>query len=498
MNDAALLSVDEALAQAYGPNPLLEALESSVSVDDMPAMLSNRPLDRIPWQSVPTRQRYDFVKLLGSHFVPTAAAVEIALVVQRTLRMSYVERNPLNRETRRRLYRIAALRDFDVDVVSAPWFPTYASGVLLKGITGLGKSTIVERVFAHYRQSFDQADTPSAGWHALKQIVYLVVSMSADHSRRGFLLGILKAVDEAADREYYQEFSKTTMTVERLMIVVGSILSNHRCGYLVIEEIQKRNFGPGESRALLLLFFLRLLNMGIPVLLIGNPEGFRGFSNFTQDVRRLCKDGYFELWPAESENDCEWFENFVDGELSFNLLDTPFKLKHEDRTVIFQCTGGNHGYFAQLYGVTLDRAIRKGRTQLCLDDFREAYESEQMAMYRGTIAALASRDYKNLLPFEDISAEDFAIHWGCDLDSLRTEAAASSLKSSAVRHGPHPTKPRTSFSEAENEYETKKSRKNNRSSEKSDSSRSSINDLKAAFKKEKDALRKMMNGRKHI
>ena len=58
--------------------------------------------------------------------------------------MSYVERAPFTRETRR-LYKIADFRD--LDVVSAPWFPPYASGTVITGMTGVGKSTLVQRVF---------------------------------------------------------------------------------------------------------------------------------------------------------------------------------------------------------------------------------------------------------------------------------------------------------------------------------------------------------------
>ena len=205
--DTTTLTVDEALAVAYGPNSLLETLGPNMSVDDLPARLSHCSLAAIPWQSVPTPQRYDFVKLLRSHFVPTPTALEIAQSIQRTLRMGYVERNPLNRQHRRKLHKITGLRG--LGVAEAPWFPTYASGTVIKGITGLGKSTIVQRIFSLYPQVKEHGENEEAGWLQLKQIVHLTVSMSADPSRRGFLFNILAAIDEAVgDTTYHEEYFK--------------------------------------------------------------------------------------------------------------------------------------------------------------------------------------------------------------------------------------------------------------------------------------------------
>lgn len=486
-----ILSVDEALAQAYGPNALLEALGPSVSIGDLPAMLSHRPLDSIPWRSVPTKQRFDFVRLLRSHFVPTSTAMEIALALQRALRMSYVERNPLNCEYRRRLHQITMLRGHDV--VSAPWFPTYAAGMVIAGMTGLGKTTIVQRFFSHYAQVITHPENSQAGWLQLKQIVYLIVPMSADHSRGGFLFSILAAVDDATGTTYHQEYFNARITVERLMVIVGIILSNHRCGYLIIEEIQIRNFRPGESRALMLLFFLRLLNMGIPMVLIGNPEGFLGFDEFTQDVRRLYKDGYFELWPADSENDEEWFGNFVEQKLEFNLLDSALPVTPKARSEIFRCTAGVHDYFDQLYGIMLDSAVRKGHTVLNESDIGAAYGHPRMAKYRGTIDALVSRDPIKLLAFEDISAQDFAIHWGIDLKLLRAKMAASSAELSASRHGIKITKSRPDFKSVEDKYNKKYGKIKK---PKSDKNIADVQEL--AFEEERKALHKMLNGCKRL
>lgn len=504
--DTTTLTVDEALAVAYGPNPVLETLGPNIPVDDLPARLSHCPLSAIPWQSVPTPQRYDFVKLLRSHFVPTPTALEIAQSIQRTLRMGYVERNPLNRQHRRKLHKITGLRG--LGVAEAPWFPTYASGTVIKGITGLGKSTIVQRIFSLYPQVKEHGENEEAGWLQLKQIVHLTVSMSADPSRRGFLFNILAAIDEAVgDTTYHEEYFNSRISVEELMVVVGIILANHRCGFLIIEEIQKRNFFPGVSRALVLLFFLRLLNMGIPILLIGNPEGFLGFSEFTQDVRRLYSGGYFEMWPADSVDDEEWFDHYIDGKLDFNLLDTPFILTPEMRPEIIRCAGGVHGYFDSLYEIMLDNAIRRKQSHFDAAEIGQAYDSHHMNPFRPVIDALASRNPFKLLACEDISALDFAVHWGVDPKDFLAQVTASDLDKAASRHASRRTKPsrqakpRPNFAEMEQKYKRKAARKSGTTKpdgKPSGPQEPPTDEIASALKEESDALKGMVTHRKQI
>lgn len=478
--ETTILTSDQAIRIAFGENCLLDALGPEITLEDLPGRLANAPLDEIPWRSVPLAGRYQLVRFLRSHFVPTPTAIEIALSLQRTLRMGYIERNPRDIQQRQKLSKISGFRNSDI--TELPWFPTYASGTVIKGITGLGKSTMVKRVFDLFPKFKDHGENVEGCWLALKQITHITVSMAGDQSRAGFLLNILSAVDIVAETHYYEQYSnKTGLTVEKLMVIVVIVLSNHRCGYLIIDEIQKRNFFPGESRALLLLFFLRLLNVGIPLLLIGNPEGFLGFESFTQDTRRLYSDGCFELWPADSIDDIEYFDDFVDGKCEFNLIGPPLVLDTAMKIAILKCTAGIHGYFDLLYEIMHDNAIRSGRTQFEIDDVQSAYMSSRMAPHRVVIDALSSRDPLRLLDFEDISEEAFSVRWGIDLKEVLARANTDTLAKAAIRHS-KPRKPRQGFAEMERKFASA-------STDKSDK-------VRIALKNEAAALSKMLKNKK--
>jgi hypothetical protein len=491
------LSAAEALAIAYGPNPLLDRLPEEILLKDLPGRLMQSPLDSVPWRDVPLTQRYPLVPLLKNHFVATPTAVEIALSIQRTIRMGYLARNPLNRQQRRKIYKINEFRELDVKTI--PWFPTYASGTVIVGITGLGKSTIAQRILELFPQVIEHGANPEAGWLEMKQIVHLTVPLGGDPSRSGFLLNILAQVDEAlGNSDYHARYSKGSYTVEKLMVIVAIVLSNHRCGILVIEEIQKKNFPPGEPRALMLLFFLRLLNIGIPILLIGNPVGFYGFSEFTQDVRRLYSDGYFEMWPADSIDDQEFFEHFIKGKMEFNLIDSQLIIDEKIKGVILSCTGGVHDYFCTIYSIMHDNAIRSGQTAFTISNIKEVYASSHMKPHRKIIEALNSRDPLRLLDFEDIPAAEFSLRWGIDFKAAcAAAAAASNLERAATQHAARRRRTRPNSVEVESAYRsepqpTPRSRRSNHSGSKE----IGASELNSALKKEADALKDLLKGAK--
>jgi hypothetical protein len=404
------LSAQQALTLAYGRNSLLEVLGSPISVEEFPRSLHRNPLDLVEWQSVPRVQRTDLVPLLEQCFVTTPTAIDIACAIQQAIRSSYIARNPTLIQNQKKLYKIASFQTKEFRDI--PWFSTNAKGIVISGITGMGKTTLYEKVLGLYPKTKVHGPDEEAGWLELKQIVYLVVPMSAGKSRMGFLENILAAVDDAIGTSFHDNYAGKFRSVEQAMVVVAIILHTHRCGALVIEELQARNFSPGEQRGLMLLFFLRLLNFGIPVILVGNPLGFAGFDRFTQDVRRLYKGGNFELWPADSSDDSEWWEFYVTQKLSFNLTDRELPDTPEIRQAIFDCTAAVPDHFDTLWQTMQIEALQSSRRgAFTVKDIYKAYNSSSMRHLHPLIEGLVARDPTRLTQFEDVPADLFRTHW---------------------------------------------------------------------------------------
>jgi hypothetical protein len=130
-NSDALLSADEALRRASGPNPLLEAIGPKVARDD-------------------------FIDLIESHFVPTPTSAELALTLQQMLRIGDTARHPNGAQNQRIIYDIASLNNRDITNIL--WFPRHARGMVVRGITGVGKSTMIKRALSTYPQVVEHVD----------------------------------------------------------------------------------------------------------------------------------------------------------------------------------------------------------------------------------------------------------------------------------------------------------------------------------------------------
>ncbi|WP_176054449.1 ATP-binding protein [Paraburkholderia caribensis] len=425
-NAECTLTSDEALRRAFGPNVLLDVTGAFIDTTEMPSKLANRPLDRVPWQEVIVRQRVDFVEMLRVHFVPTPDAIQIAYALQKLIRAGYIERNPFlacNRARRRAIARIKL-----DELRTAPWFPTFARAMVVSGITGLGKTLIVKRALELYPTTHIHGPSVEGGWEQQIQLVHLFVQMSGDTSRLGFLDNILQEIDSATRcTNYYDMYGgpKSRMSTEKLMVKIGQILSQLYCGVLVIDEIQLRNFSGDQD--LVLLFFLRLLNFGIPIVLIGNPNGFDGFQQSAQDTRRLYSGGNFELWPAFDKDDEAW-ETYVKGKLDFALM--PLSFPADKRTIgeFYRCTAGVPGYFDQLWGAIQEKSLRGNSASIPFEDIGKVYESAKMTPYRKTIKGLVERDLNRLAVTKDIDITRFAEWWDIDLpsaDQCSTEASAA-------------------------------------------------------------------------
>jgi AAA domain len=394
-------------------NPLLASLPLPVVFDNLPALLLSEPLNIEQLQRTPLEQRAHLLARIGSHFVPTSSALDIADAILTAIFAGYDERNPCLLEIKKQRYAVGGWQGkFSVDW---PGFTARnARCITIQGITGIGKSTIVDRTLSLLPQVVEHGPSEAAGWSKQKQLVWIKVDMTSDGSRLGFLMQVYKQVDAALGTDYFAQYSAKKWSMEHHMVAVSKILFNCFCGVLIIEEIQLRNFAEAASRDLMLLFFLRLSNLGIPIVLIGNPLGFKGFDDFTQDVRRLTSGGKFDLWPAASPRDPDWAEFLVPGMLQFNVLRKSPAL-HDAAELLFKCTGGVYDFLAKVLAQAQMLALRRGHDGITDADVLAAYEGPTIKASHGLIRALADRDVEALSRFSDIPHLAFAEKWASTL-----------------------------------------------------------------------------------
>lgn len=413
----------------FKENPLLESLSLPVQYDQLPRLLAGESLTASITPATPVHERVNLLARIENHFVLTPIAIDIADALLTAIYSGYLDRNPCLPEVKRQRYAVGGGEESEViERLATP--PRNARCLTVEGITGLGKSTIVDRTLALLPQVIEHGPNDAVGWSSQKQLVWIKVTMTSDGSRRGFLMQIYQQVDAALGTNYFDQYASKRLTIEHHMVAVSRILFNCFLGALIIEEIQQRNFGEVASRDIMLLFFLRLANLGIPIVLIGNPTGFKGFEDFTQDVRRLTSAGKFELWPALSASDRDWVEFMVPGMLEFNVMPQLPALKNAP-DLLFRITGGVPDFLAKIVAQAQMLALRQGKDRITDTEVLAAYHGPTIRANHPLIRALVDRDLQALRQISDVPCEAFMEKWGMtDAEEWRDELNSNDSNSS--------------------------------------------------------------------
>jgi hypothetical protein len=400
-------------------NPLVAALPPKRSVNSLATALRHRPITPANVRDIAHKDRHHLVGEFRRIFVPTEQTLSIACSLQQMLLDGLSQRDPNAASAKRFIFQGGMLKGKLLDELE--WWPTFASGMVLEGITGTGKSQLIDRFLSLYPQVIEHGHNEACGWKTLKQLVWLKVHMSSDGSRGGFLKGAFLELDKALGTDYASQYGARSWTVEKNLVVFLHLLAVHRCGLLVIEEAQAKNLAQSEFGREFVTFFLRLLNWGVPTVLIGNPMAFTNLRSFSQDVDRFSEGGWFHIHPMMDPDSEEWTEDWMPGlwhPTLLELADAPFHPLTDDPTdqalsgFIWRRTAGIPRYVCRLRREVQDHALRTGAKQVTAAMVDRVYrESEKMIALHPRIEAFVKRDWKALRRFDDIPWDYFRRLW---------------------------------------------------------------------------------------
>jgi len=231
----------------------------------------------------------------------------------------------------------------------------------LTAITGLGKSTLVERVLSVLapQQVIVHSANKDCGWSVLTQVAYLIVNAPSNATMRGLFAAIIGALDTLLSTTYAADL-KRQKNLDEAMVFVAKVLSFHRVGLLAIDENQASTLAENVWGDEFVQYFLGLMNLGIPVLLVGNPLAFSELEASAQLLRRFVTHGWHEFKPATKSDDSSWWNRqFLSGATRFSLCEE-VPLVDEIRDVTTEIDGGIPGIFLAIWKEGQKIALRRG------------------------------------------------------------------------------------------------------------------------------------------
>ena len=190
---------------------------------------------------------------------------------------------------------------------------------------------------------------------------------------------------------------------------------------LIIEEAQEKNMLQPVIGRDFVTFFLRLLNWGIPTVLMGNPLAFTKLQESSQDVDRFSEGGWFRLHPQMDHQSEEWTEDWLPSLWNPTLLDyadagyMPISEAPLDQTLagfVWRRTAGIPRYVCRLRREVQEYALRIGASQVTAEMVDAVYHSsEKMSVLHQRIDAFVKKDWRTLKRFDDIPWDYFRRLW---------------------------------------------------------------------------------------
>lgn len=354
---------------------------------------------RETWPRPYGRVAESYTKQIEHLVVPTAGLVSRATSVSTMMISSLRDRDPRNQENLKRVYEMATYENADLgkDLQKLPWFREFAQGAVLRGPTGCAKTHEISAILRNIPQLSLHGE--NLGWTALTQVNHLRVYMPTDSSRSGLYMGIVSELDHVLSTHYAEELARRK-TVEKQLLYVLRLLMIHRVGLLVLEEAQERTLGTDQWSKEFCTVFLRMMNCGIPLVLVGNPRAFDNVLSFSQALRRLTKNGLHEFMPYFDARADDWCKKLVPGIWGWTVFDREDSFKPSPE-LLYKRTGGIPDVLATYRRECLVVALRVGGSCVDRSHFEAAWCSPAMVPLHRMIDGYVDKDSSVLQSLPD-------------------------------------------------------------------------------------------------
>lgn len=394
--------------EEYSGNPLIEALPKIFDIKTIFKKIGKFPPYNNKERELPSEMRIHCVSRLTSYVEPLTCHANVEERISMMLRRGYVERNPFSTEFVKKINAISKLNTIESKSkmeklkVLPKGLSSVVCGFSLIGISGIGKTTTINRILSMYPQVIYHSNYKDRKFMHT-QIVWLKLDCPLDGSLKSLCKNFFKSVDDILGSNYYQQYNR--LTLDSMVIHMAHIAYLYSIGGLFIDEIQ--HLTKAKSGAdLMLNFFVTLVNtIGIPVAIIGT---FKSFAVLQSDFRQARRaSGYGEIIWNKMSNDDEW-KWFLKRMWNYQWVKKESHLNDEISNIMYEETQGITDRAIKLYMLAQWRAISSGKEEITAS-FIQKVAKEEMRMTRPMLNALKNNDLRELAKYDDIRPPDIDI-----------------------------------------------------------------------------------------
>jgi hypothetical protein len=396
---------EQALSE-YSNNPFIEALPPIFDEDNVLERFMVTPHITQQEKQSETNIRYHVLKRVKNFIQPLPIHFGVERRLSTLIRRGYLARNPLDKTFLERIRVLHQLREEEEEAHKyiderLNYIRSTADSLSIIGISGIGKTTAIERLLLMYPQVIKHEMYKGHPFNRT-QIVWLKIDCPYDGSLSTLCKSFFKAIDDLLGTRYLEKYGYLNRVTSTMLLHMTSLASMYGIGVLVIDEIQHLLHSKNDQEEML-NFFVTLSNtVGIPTVLIGTSKAQQLFKGNFRQARRAASDGAI-IWDRMSMDSEEW-EFFLETLWELQCLKTRSELTEDVKKTFYEECQGITSVAVNLFILAQERALfdESNEEERITPSVLKKTAKEDMKIIQPMLNAIRKNDLKAMYTYEDI------------------------------------------------------------------------------------------------
>ncbi|NFH89990.1 ATP-binding protein [Clostridium botulinum] len=404
--------------EEYSYNPFIEALPKIFTADDVVDKFTVLPEISDKDRNKPENLRYHIIKRAKNFIQPLPIHITLERKLSSLIRRGYLSRNPVDKSFLQSLRILNGLDDESIIENSIQDelnnIRSTADSLSIIGISGIGKTTAIERLLLMYPQVIKHFEYNGTNL-TRTQIVWLKIDCPYDGNLSTLCKSFFTAIDDILGTRYLEKFGYSNRITSTMLINMTKLAWRYGIGVLVIDEIQHLLNAKNDMEEML-NFFVTLTNtVGIPTVIIGTSKAQKIFKGNFRQARRAASEGSI-MWDRMKKDSEEW-NFFMESIWEFQGLKKIAKLTDKLIDTFYDECQGITAVAVNLFLLVQERALQDGKEEITIGIIRETAKND-LQMIKPMIKALRNNNLSEIMKYEDISInlDDVAMNYKSDME----------------------------------------------------------------------------------